>query len=136
MRKAGLLVLFVLTSCMTNGSRIRPLRPLELAVAPYQEAAVSALSGSLMYENGCLLFRDEKSKSTMLPVWPVGSVFNGTSVIFHQPAKSDQRIVVGEEFLMEGQRSDWSALPPATFLPFRHQCGAQPFVVSSVHPAD
>jgi hypothetical protein len=136
MRKAGLLILLLLPSCMTNGSGIRPLRPLELAMAPYHEAAPTALSGSLMYEAGCLLFRDEKSKSALLPVWPVGSVFNGTSVIFHQPAKSDQRIVVGEEFLMEGQRGDWSDLPPATFLPFRHQCGAQPFLVSSVHPAD
>jgi hypothetical protein len=136
MRKVGLLILLLLPSCVTSSPGIRPLRPLELAVGPYPEAAPSALSGSLMYEGGCLLFRDERSRSTLLPVWPIGSVFNGTSVIFHQPAKSDQRIVVGEEFLMEGQRSDWSALPPATFLPFRHQCGAQPFLVSSVHPAD
>lgn len=136
MRKVALLILLLLPSCMTNGSRIRPLRPLELAVAPYRDSVTATLTGSLMYEGGCLLFRDDKPKARLLPVWPIGSVFNGTSVIFHQPAKSDQRIAIGEEFLMEGELGNWSTLPPATFLPFRHQCGAEPFLVSSVHPAD
>jgi len=136
MHKPGLLVFLLLPSCMTNGSGIRPLRPLELAVAPYQETATAALTGSLMYEGGCLLFRDDKSTARLLPVWPVGSVFNGTSVIFHQPAKNDQRIVIGEEFLMEGQPSGWRVLSPATYTPFQHQCGEQPFIVSRVRPAD
>jgi hypothetical protein len=136
MRNTGLLVLLLLSSCVTNGSRIRPLRPLELAVAPSQEAVTATLTGSLMYEGGCLLFRDDRSKARLLPVWPTGSVFNGTSVIFHPPAKSDQRVVVGEEILLEGRPGDWAALPTATLLPFRHQCGAEPFLVASVHPAD
>jgi hypothetical protein len=121
---------------MTNGPRVRPLRPLELAVAPYQETATAALTGSLMYEGGCLMFRDEKSAARLLPVWPLGTVFNGTSVIFHQPAKADQRIVLGEEFVIDGQPIAWSAFPAATYLPFEHQCAAPPFFVSRVRPAD
>src|SRR6476469_8364883 len=125
MRKAGLLALRLLSACTTtSGNRIRPLRPLELAVAPYRERVTATPTGTLMYEGGCLLFRDEAKPARLLPVWPIGSVFHGTSVIFHHPGKSDQRIVIGEEFVMEGQRGDWAALPPATFLPFQHQCGA------------
>jgi hypothetical protein len=90
----------------------------------------------LLVLGGCLLFRDDDSAARLLPVWPLGSVFNGTSVIFHQPAKSDQRIVVGEEFVMEGKVAGWPGLQGATYLPFQHQCAAQPFFVSKVRPPD
>ena len=135
MRNAALFGLMMLSGCMSS-SHIRPLRPLEIAAAPYQETVTASPTGSLMYEGGCLLFRDDATKGRLLPVWPLGSVFNGTSVIFHQPANADQRIVIGEEFVMEGQPLGWPALPSASYLPFRHQCGAQPFFVSRVRPAD
>jgi hypothetical protein len=135
MRKSGLVVLLVLGGCVQSRG-VRPLRPLELATAPYLDAVTDARTGSLMYEGGCLLFRDDDSAARLLPVWPLGSVFNGTSVIFHQPAKSDQRIVVGEEFVMEGKVAGWPGLQGATYLPFQHQCAAQPFFVSKVRPAD
>lgn len=119
----------------TQSHAIRPLRPLELATAPYLDRLVEARTGSLMYEGGCLLFRDDGTTQRFLPVWPTGTVFNGTSVIFHQPAKDEQRIIVGEEFVMGGQRASWPTLA-AGYLPFRQQCGGQPFFVSSVRPAD
>ena len=133
MRKLFLAALVLLQACANHG--VRPLRPQELATAPYRDVATASLTGSLMYEGGCLLFRDEDTKERYLPVWPAGSVFNGTSVIFHQPAKSEQRIIVGEEFLMTGEPSEWSQLATPYYTRFERQCGAQPFFVSAVRPA-
>jgi hypothetical protein len=89
-----------------------------------------------MYESGCLLFREDGSAARFLPIWPTGSIFNGTSVIFHQPAKDDQRIVLGQEFVIEGQGAQWPAVRARAYDPFRHQCSAPPFYVSRVRPAD
>lgn len=122
--------------CAMNGHSIRPLRPKELATSAYVDRTPEALVGSLQYEGGCLLFRDDATRARLLPVWPTGSVFNGTSVTFHQPAKDDQRIIVGEEIVMEGQSADWQSLGSPAYQPFRHQCIAAPFFVSRVHPAD
>lgn len=123
-----------LASCAANG--VHPLRPQDLATAPYQSVATAALTGSLMYEGGCLLFRDDQNRVQLLPVWPSGSEFNGTSVIFHQPGKTDQRIVVGEEFHMEGQPIAWSALAAPGYARFQGQCGSAPFFVSRIRPAN
>jgi len=135
MRKTVLIVVALLAGCVTR-SGIRPLRPLEIATAPYQDVVTTALDGSLMYEGGCLFFRNEATHAYLMPVWPVGSEFNGTSVIFHQPGKADQRVMVAEEFVMEGQPLQWSVLSQPAYVPFRRQCVAQPFFVSSVRPAD
>jgi hypothetical protein len=89
-----------------------------------------------MYEGGCLLFREDQTKAHFLPVWPTGSIFNGTAVTFHQPGKADQPVLIGEELVIEGQPSAWSALSPPTYAPFKQQCTAQPFLVSRIHPAD
>jgi hypothetical protein len=89
-----------------------------------------------MYERGCLLFRDQQGTAHLMPVWPDGSIFNGTSVIFHQPGKADQPVVIGEEFVMSGQPVMWSGLSGQIYSPFQHQCSAAPFMVASVRPAD
>lgn len=137
MRKAGLASICLLGGCVAAGhGRIRPLRPLELAMAPYSETVTEARTGSLMYEGGCLLFRDDAGEGPLLPVWPYGSIFNGTSVIFHSPGKADQPVLVSQHFVMAGQRLPWSALAAGTYAPFQHQCAAQPFLVSQVRPAD
>jgi hypothetical protein len=136
MRRAGLLLFVLLESCSTYSNRgVRPLRPLELATAPYQDVTTSALTGSLMYEGGCLIFRDDETKALLHPVWPDGSIFNGTAVIFHQPGKADQPILVGEEFVMEGQPAQWPALAPS-LARFQRQCAYEPFLVAKVRPAD
>lgn len=134
MRKATLVMLGLLQACASSG--VHPLRPQEIATAPYQPLITAALAGSLMYEGDCLLFRDEQTHAYLMPVWPIGSSFNGTAVLFHEPGKADQRIMVAEEFLMEGQPLQWSALGTAFYEPFHRQCGAQPFFVSSAHPAN
>lgn len=128
----------MLASCATSYPHrgIRPLRPLELATAPYTDNVTDALSGSLLYEGGCLLFRDERSKALLLPVWPSGSIFNGTAVIFHAPGKTDQPILVTQELVIEGARQQWPSLEVATYAPFQQQCHAPPFFVSRVRPAD
>jgi len=137
MRLAGLFVLTLLGSCATYSRHgIRPLRPLELATAPYQDAVTAALTGSLLYEDRCLLFRDDNSKAVLLPVWPVGTIFNGTAVTFHRPGKGDQPVLVGEEFVMEGRPAQWSVLSELAYSPFEHQCAAPPFLVSRVGPAN
>jgi len=127
-------LVLLLAGCASPG--VHPLRPHDLAVAPYQETITSALTGSLMYEGGCLLFRDEATTAHLLPVWPLGSTFNGTSVIFHEPGKPEQRVLVGEEFVMSGQPIAWSALAAPTSLPFHNQCNVEPFFVSGVRPAN
>lgn len=134
MRLRGLLIVVLLGGCAGHG--VRPLRPHDLATAQYQETITAAVTGTLMYEGGCLLFRDEQSPTRLFPVWPVGSTFNGTSVVFHEPGKADQRVMIGEEFLMQGQPFAWSALSASYYAPFHNQCPAQPFFVSAVRPAN
>lgn len=140
MHKAGLAIAVLgltlaLGGCIGHGG-VRPLRPLEIATAPYHQVATTALTGSLMYEGGCLLFRDEASGALLMPVWPDGSSFNGTAVLFHQPGKADQRVMVAEEFRMDGQALDWSSLFGEAYEPFQRVCAMPPFFVSRVRPAD
>jgi hypothetical protein len=136
-RYLGLLVLPLLQTCAANGHNgIRPLRPLELATAPYDGIVTSAFAGSLMFEGGCLLFREADTSARLFPVWPSGSIFNGTSVIFHEPGKAEQPILIAQQFVMEGRALPWTGFPGNIYAPFRHQCASQPFLVSKVRPAD
>jgi hypothetical protein len=136
MRITGLAAIVMLCGCVSHGG-VRPLRPLEIATAPYQQVAISALPGSLMYEGGCLLFHDEQSGLNLMPVWPIGSSFNGTAVLFHQPGRSDQWVAVAQELLIEGQPIGWPTLKSLTYQPFQHQCGGfTPFFISAVRPAN
>lgn len=137
MRKALLLAIFLTAGCMSNQPAVRPLRPLEIATAPYQPLAMTALTGTLMYEGGCLLFRDEQSGAILMPVWPAGSSFNGTALLYHLPGKSDQWVAVAQEVMLSGQPIGWTTLGARPYRPFHYQCGAYaPFFVSSVRPAD
>jgi len=134
-RRSILAIAVPLSACVSHGG-VHPLRPHDLATGPYQSVATAAFTGSLMYEGGCLLFRDEDSKVQLLPVWPFGSEFNGSLVTFHRPGKAEQRIVVGEEFQMEGQPIAWSGLAQPVTAQFQPQCPSQPFAVSKVRPAN
>jgi hypothetical protein len=134
MRLAFFVSVSLLSGCVSNG--VHPLRPLEIATAPYRGITTTALTGTLMYEGGCLLFRDDENRLHLYPVWPDGSTFNGTSITFHEPGRADQRVVLNEEFLMEGQPLQWSSLPGPRFSVHQSQCGAQPFAVLGVHPAN
>jgi hypothetical protein len=137
MRNYCLIAALLLEGCVANGHNgIRPLRPLELATSPYEGKIASAHTGSLMYENGCLLFREDESEARFLPVWPTGSIFNGTSVIFHEPGKTDQPVLVAQQFVMEGSALSWAELQGIAYAPFEHQCGSQPFAVAKVRLAD
>lgn len=136
MRKTGLFAFLLLTGCITHPP-VHPLRPLEIATAPYQWVATRALNGSLMYEGGCLLFHDEGSGAVVMPVWPWGSSFNGTAVMFHRPSKADEWVMVNEQLLLSGQPLQWSTLATPYYQPFQGQCGAYPpFFVTAVRPAD
>ncbi|HEY7005010.1 MAG TPA: hypothetical protein VH392_00865, partial [Sphingomicrobium sp.] len=120
-----------------NHPAVRPLRPLEIPTAPYQAMATTTLTGSLMYEGGCLLFRDEDSGSLLMPVWPTGSSFNGTALLYHLPGKSDQWVAVSQQELLYGQPIQWTTLGAPEYQPFQSQCGAYaPFFVTAVRPAD
>lgn len=134
MRKIGLISLLLLQACASNG--IRPLRPYELATAPYREPGSQSFVGSLMYEGGCLLFEDESGSTRLLPIWPTGSTFEESLITFHRPAKAEQRVMVGEEIRMDGERSDWASLSDRGLLPFQHQCGGEPFFVGAITPAN
>ena len=134
MKRAFLIPLTMLAGCASHG--VHPLRPLEIPTAPYNGVATTGLTGSLMYEGGCLLFRDDQKRFQLVPVWPGGSIFNGTSVIFHEPGRADQRVVVGEEFLMEGQPLRWSRVPGPRMVLHQRRCGGEPFAVLGVRPAN
>jgi len=70
-----------------------------------------------------------------MPVWPEGSVFNGTAVTFHEPGKAEQPIVLAQQFVMFGRRVSWIGLG-SYYAPFQRQCGGVPFLVSKVQPAN
>jgi hypothetical protein len=129
-----LLALLLPAGCATSLHHgIRPLRPLELATAPYQGTVTTAFTGSLIYESGCLLMRVDGG-GYVLPVWPDGSIFNGTSVIFHEPGKASQPIMVEQQVQIGGRPLAWLQLPG--YPSFEHYCRAVPFLVSKVRPAD
>lgn len=137
MRRAGLVAIVMLAGCVSNHLAVRPLRPLEIATAPYQPLATTALSGSFMYEGGCLLFRDDESGSLLMPVLPSGSSFNGNALLFHLPGKADQWLAVSQEVLIYGQPIQRQALIAPTYAPIEQQCGAYaPFFVNHVRPAN
>jgi len=137
MRKVRLLAILVLGGCMSNHPAVRPLRALEIATAPYQPLVTTALTGTLMYEGECLLFRDDHSGIILMPVWPAGSSFNGTALLYHLPGKSDQWVEVSQEVLLSGQPIGWTTLGGMSYHPLQRQCGAYaPFFVSQVRPAD
>ena len=136
MRKLTWMIALALAGCAGH-STVRPLRPLEIATAPYRDLTATAMPGSLMYEGGCLLFRNEDTRAILMPVWPSGSIFNGTALTFHLPGKADQLVAINQEVLLYGQPQQWAMLSSAAYQPVEHQCGAySPYFVSGVRPAD
>jgi hypothetical protein len=137
MRRAGLIAFLLLCGCFNNHPAVRPLRPLEIATAPYHPMATTALTGTLLYEGNCLLFRDEQSGALLMPVWPAGSSFNGTALSYHLPGKADQWVAVAQELLLYGQPLRWQTLRAPVYEPFQRECGLYgPFFVTNVRPAD
>jgi hypothetical protein len=124
----------VLGACVSNG--VQPLKPLEIVTLRYSPTVTSSATGSLAYERGCLQFYDESGKQMLSPVWPDGTIFNGTSVVFHKPGRADQPIVLNQEFVLSGQPLTWSAVPGPRATEFQRQCGGTPFVVADVAPAN
>lgn len=117
------------------GGGVHPLKPLNLPTVPYVEgAAVEAIAGSLTFDDGCLLFR-AKGGERLLPLWPRGSVFNGTSLMFHRPGKTDRPLLVNEELLLSGERLPTTYVQ-ANFADYAQRCGGVPFFVAKVRPAD
>lgn len=124
----------LLAGCVSNG--VQPLRPLEIATGPYNGFVAATHTGTLAYEHGCLTFYDDAHRLALMPVWPEGTIFNGTSLIFHKPGKADQPIVLNQEFVLSGQPLIWSAVPGPHGPLFERQCGGIPFSVAEVQPAN
>jgi hypothetical protein len=135
MHKIVLAATMMLMACVSS-SGVRPLQPHEIAIGPYYERPAQSFVGSLMYEGGCLIFDGENGSPRLLPIWPAGSRFEETLVTFHRPGKDDQRVTIGEEIRVDGVPSDWSQIELSRFRPFERQCGATPFFVSSLAPAN
>jgi hypothetical protein len=132
MRKSGLgMVVLLLAGCASPG--IRPLRAFEVATAPYRQEVKESVVGSLMYEGGCLLFESEDHERR-LPIWSTGTTFQESLITFHHPGRADERIVLGQEIRMDGASAEWPALPG--YDRFEHQCGAKPFFVAGIAPAN
>ena len=134
MRRFGLLIALLLAGCASES--VRPLKPHEIATAPYRFGQAKPLLGALMYEGGCLLFRTDGDPAVLLPVWPTGTQFEESLVTFHEPGRVDQRVAVGEEVRLDTLPLDWAKLDLAGFQPFHHQCGAEPVFVAGVTPAN
>lgn len=136
MRKAIVLLVLIAQGCTTyTGNHIRPLRPLEIPLAPYQWTSTAALTGSLAYDGGCLMFRGDEPTAWLLPVCPNGTIFNSTALMFHVPGKTDQPIAITQEIHVQGQPAGAAAASPYLDR-FRSRCGGEPFVVSAVQPAN
>jgi len=134
MRKLILVALLALSACVHN---VRPLHRYEIAIGPFYERQTHSFAGSLMYENGCLVFNGDNGSPRLLPIWPSGTRFVESLVTFHRPSKEDQGVVLNEEIRLDGIPTDWSRLDPATYARFYHQCGwAKPFFVSGLAPAN
>ena len=134
MRLLPIAALFLLQACATGG--IRPLRPNEIATAPYHGGDSKPALGSLMYEGGCLLLRMEDGSAPLLPVWPTGTSFEESLVTVHEPGKADQQVVLGEEIRLDGVPAAWPDMQREIYAPFQNQCGARPFFVTHVAPAN
>jgi hypothetical protein len=132
MRKA-LWASLALTACASHS--VHPLRAMDVPTAPYIEgAAAEDVDGSLTWEGGCLQFRSEGGER-LLPIWPRASVFNGTSLMFHMPGKTDQPLLVTQQVSISGERlpADYAQ---ANFGVYLQRCGGVPFFVAGVRPAD
>jgi len=134
MRRLLLLFALLLGGCVSNG--IQPLRPLEIATVPYTGIVTARSTGSLAYEGGCLRFRNDARRVLWTPVWPDGTIFNGTSLIFHKPGRADEPVVLDQEFLMSGEPLAWPRVPGPRAPLFQRQCGGIPFAVADVRPAN
>jgi len=134
MRSFALVMLVLLQGCATQS--VRPLKPFEIATAPYRFGESKPILGTLMYEGGCLLFRTEGDSALVLPVWPTGTRFEESLVTFHEPGHADQRLVLGEEVRLATLPLEWAALGRERLEPFHHQCGAEPVFVTGVTPAN
>jgi hypothetical protein len=130
----AILPALLLCSCVSNG--VHPLRPLEIPTAPYFGIVTTALTGTLTYDGGCLEFRADDRPAQLVPIWPDGTTFNGTSITFHRPGRSDQTIVVNEEFQMSGEPMQWARLPGPRIPLHQRVCRGAPFAVADVRPAN
>lgn len=127
----------LLAGCETpQNEPVRPLHPLELAMSTYDGNISEQLTGTLAYEDDCLLFRNDEAGPMLTPIWPNGTTFDGTALIYHEPGRVDQSLVVAQHFRMGGRRVTWQQLSAPVYQPFQNQCRGQPFLVSEVRPAD
>jgi hypothetical protein len=134
---SGLACALLLAGCATNENEpIRPLRPLELALSAYDGNISERLTGSLAYEDSCLMFRNDEAGPMLTPIWPKGTTFDGTALIYHEPGRADQSLLVTQQFRMGGRRVAWQQLSAQVYQPFQSQCRGEPFLVSEVRPAD
>ena len=124
----------LLAGCASSG--VSHLEPLEIPILGYSPLMTASMSGSLAYEHGCLLFVGEDGNQIFEPVWPDGTIFNGTSLIFHRPGKAEQPIVLNQEFVISGRPLAWSQVPISRAPQFEQQCGRVPFAVANVAPAN
>lgn len=133
-RYSIILLLLFTGGCAVGGAR--PLRPYELALLPYGEGQPESFVGSLSYEGRCLQFRRDGDGTMLIPIWPTGSSSKEQLIIFHRPAKADQRVAVGEEVRLDGQTTTWASLPGRYFEGFKVHCGGAPFLVRGLAPAN
>lgn len=124
----------MLGGCVSNGAE--RLHPLEIATSGYSPYVTVTATGSLSHEGNCLIFRDDAHRAAWIPVWPDGTIFNGTSLIFHKPGRADQPFVLDQEILLSGRPLEWRGVPGPRAPLFHRECGGIPFAVADVRSAN
>jgi hypothetical protein len=109
---------------------------LEIPTAPYFGIVTARMTGTLTYAGNCLLFRADDREAQLVPIWPDGTTFNGTSVIFHQPGRMAETIVINEEVQLSGEPVQWSRLPGSRIPLYQRACPGHAFAVAGVRPAN
>lgn len=135
MRKLALAAVLVLNGCASSQG-IRPLLPYEIPTLAYRAGDATEQLGSLTYESGCLLFRPDDGGALLLPIWPDATRLEETMLTFHEPGKSDERLVTGQEVVLDLIPLDWASLDPERFARFHRQCDYQAVFVTGVAPAN
>lgn len=119
-----------IAGCATMESTSSISAAYPIATYPGSEIVTSSRTGSF-YSNGtCLLFRDSGGIS-FLPVFKVGSRYNGRSVAIVQP-NGERAVAVGQRVTIEGDGQEWTNVPTSYNLSnYQRQCSVTPFFIIS-----
>lgn len=134
MRKFALPLAYVgLIACVQTA-----LNPTNVAAAvaipthPNGDIITTSIAGSLVRRDDCLLFYGSRTARYFLPIWPVGSRFDGNAVAVPTAHGGEKIIVAGRRFTLSGSTGDWTNIRDPDLKAFERRCSVTPFFVADV----